>query len=120
VYTGGDAHIRAKVENARLAGIAGVVNLYSDADGKVSADMRGALAAAGVQFDENQKPILSVPVPPKTKKPQQGNRGPRVPAGQPIQQPQSAPAAQLPAPKTGAEYNNIPSGSRDTSTQTAK
>lgn len=104
VYTGGDAHNRAKVENARLAGIKGVVDLYSDADGKVSADLRGALAAAGVQFDENQKPILSVPVPPQAAPRQPSTRGPRVPAGQPIQQPAAAtPAGQsapLPIPRT--------------------
>ena len=104
VYTGGAAHIRAKVENARLAGIAGVVNLYSDADGKVSADMRGALAAAGVQFDENQKPILSVPVPPPTAPRERNTRGPRVKAGQPAPQPAAAtPAGQsapVPIPRT--------------------
>ena len=94
VYTGADPHARAVVENARLAGIKNVVDLYSDADGKVSMDMRGALAAAGVQFDENQKPILSVPVPPPAAPKPKGTRGPRVQAGQPIQQPTQQVAGQ--------------------------
>jgi len=94
VYTGADPHARAVVENARLAGIKNVVDLYSDADGKVSMDMRGALAAAGVQFDENQKPILSVPVPPPAAPKPKGTRGPRVQAGQPVQQPTQQVAGQ--------------------------
>jgi hypothetical protein len=94
VYTGADPHVRAKVENARLAGIGNVVALYSDADGRVSADMQGALAAAGVQFDENQKPILSVPVPPPAAPRERGTRGPRVQAGQPVQQPTQQVAGQ--------------------------
>jgi hypothetical protein len=95
VYTGADPVARAKVENARLAGIKNVVDLYSDADGKVSPDMRGALAAAGVQFDQNQVPILSVPVPAALPPAERGTRGPRVPAGQPVQQPAvAAPAGQ--------------------------
>jgi len=117
VYTGADPHYRAVVTNTRLAGFKNVVDLFSDADGQVSPDLRASLAAYGVQFDQNSKPILEVPVPPKTERPQRGDRGPRVQAGQPIQQPvpaaaQPAPAAQLPAPKTQAEYNALPSGTR--------
>lgn len=100
VYTGADPHYRAVVTNTRLAGFKNVVDLFSDADGQVSPDLRASLAAYGVQFDENSRPILSIPVPPKTERPQRGDRGPRVQAGQPIQQP--APAAQgqpLPIPK---------------------
>jgi hypothetical protein len=69
--------------------------------------MRGALAAAGVQFDQDQKPILSVPVPPPQPRVDRSSRGPRVPAGQPIrQQSQQQPvapagqAAAIPIPRT--------------------
>lgn len=104
VYTGADPSIRAKVQNARLAGLKNVVDLYSDADGRVSTDLRGALAASGVQFDENQRPIFSVPVPPPQPRVDRSGRGPRVPAGQPIQQQRSAApagqAAAIPIPRT--------------------
>jgi hypothetical protein len=102
VYTGADPHYRAVVENARLAGIRNVVDLFSDADGKVSQDLRASLAASGVQFDADGKPILEVPVPPKTERPQQGNRGPRVQAGQTV------PAAAQPAPAAQGQPLPIP------------
>ena len=93
-YTGGDPHVYAKIENVRLAGIKNVVDMFADADGNVSEQMRYSLAAAGVRFDENQRPILSVPVPPPAPPKQRGNRGPRVQAGQPVQQPTQQVAGQ--------------------------
>jgi len=93
-YTGGDPHVYAKIENVRLAGIKNVVDMFADADGNVSEQMRYSLAAAGVRFDENQKPILSVPVPPPAAPRERGTRGPRVQAGQPIQQPTQQVAGQ--------------------------
>lgn len=106
VYTGADPHYRAVVTNTRLAGFKNVVDLFSDADGQVSPDLRASLAAYGVQFDQNSKPILEVPVPPKTERPQRGDRGPRVQAGQPIQQP--VPAAAQPAPAAQGQPLPIP------------
>lgn len=102
VYTGDDPHYRAVVLNTRLAGIKNVVDLFSDADGQVSPDLRASLAASGVQFDENSKPILSVPVPPKTERPKRGDRGPRVQAGQTV------PAAAQPAPAAQGQPLPIP------------
>lgn len=96
--------IRAKIEQARLAGFKDLVETYAQPDGTVPTSVVRILIAFGVKVDKQGRPQFGTATPPSQSRP-----GAAPPASAPATTP-AAGASQLPRPKNQAEYDAIPAG----------